>query len=210
MDRVKKRAVKDVPIFADRIFEDLNELMRGMKTWPYKTQPDYLTLRDKALFCALLLIGPRASETKLKKKQFLVKPNEVIVLNVETVKHGDLRKEIILPRSGSLSIYTDILVDWLQHVPEAEAYVFAPADAYSHFRWDTPLDRKRIWQIIKEATGLFPHWFRGVHETIYGRLVFRNDAWKLKDHMGLKRLDSTAPYVRGEMEAQDKQRLKTL
>jgi len=167
-------------------------------------------MRDKALFSALILIGPRASETKLKKKQFLIQPAQVIVANVQTEKHGDLRKQIILPRIGSLARYTDCLIDWLNEMPEPEAYLFPRADAYGSFDWSKPLGRKRIWQIIKSSTGLFPHWFRGVHETIYGRLVFKNDAWKLKEHMGLRRLDSTADYVRGEMEAQDKQRLKTL
>jgi hypothetical protein len=194
----------------DKIFEDLKEIFAKFETWDYKTQPNELALRDKALVSALILIGPRASETAIKRKQFLIKSNEVLVLNVETLKHGNLRKEIVLPRVGALGIYTDILVAWLEQVNDSNAYVFPSADAYGHFFWNQPLGRKRIWQIIKEATGLFPHWFRGVHETIYGRKVFQRDAWKLKEHMGLKRLDSTADYVRGEMEAEDKKRLKTL
>jgi hypothetical protein len=210
MGKPKKRAVKDVPIFVDRIFDNLQELNKALENWHYKTQPEMFAVRDRALFCALILIGARASEMRLKRKQFLIKPNEVVLVNVETVKRGEIRREITLPRTGSLSIYTDILVNWLEQIEDPEAYVFPCGDAYGNFLWKTSLGRKRIWQIIKCSTGLFPHWFRGVHETIYGRLVFQKDAWKLKDHMGLKRLESTAPYVRGEMEKEDKQRLKTL
>ena len=210
LKHVKKRAVKDIPIFTDQIFEKLAEVIRNFQAWDYKMQPEVFALRDKALVVGLVLMGVRAAETRLKRKQFLIKPNEVVVVNVETMKQGDLRREIILPRTGALSVYTDILVEWLERVQDSESFVFPSADAYGNFRWDTPLGTKRIWQLVKKTTGLFPHWFRGVHETIYGRLVFQRDAWKLKEHMGLKRLDSTAPYVRGEMEKEDKQRLKTL
>ena len=62
--------------------------------------------------------------------------------------------------------------------------------------------------IIKTMTDRFPHWFRSVCETIYGRLIFNSDAWKLKEFMGLRRLDSTTPYVQGSWEEDEEKIFK--
>jgi hypothetical protein len=45
------------------------------------------------------------------------------------------------------------------------------------------------------------HWFRGVSETLYGKVVFKNDRYKLAKFMGLKGLDSTLSYVNEPYEA---------
>jgi integrase len=208
--RGNKRAVKDVPIFLDKIFKQLNEQL-GSTGWNYKENMENFELRDKALFSILVLTGGRASEIgRLRKIQFNVQASGVTIANFQTLKNGLLRKEIILARAGALSIYTDIVLEWLNEVPGENDYFLPPATPYGNFIWSRGLKRIRIWQIIKFRTGLFPHWFRGVHETILGRLVFKNDAWKLKEYMGLKRVDSTEPYVRGELEPEDKKRLNTL
>lgn len=49
-----------------------------------------------------------------------------------------------------------------------------------------------------------PHWFRAVAENIYGRKVFRNNPYKLKDFMGLVNLNSTGPYVQATWEEDEK------
>jgi len=209
-----KRAVKDIPIFLDQVFKQLNEQLEA-PSWNYKINMGPFELRDKALFSLLILTGGRASEIGLVKiSQFHIAGPGVTIHNFVTFKEGLLRKEIYLPRTGALGIYTDVCLEWIKElrasgIPENGHFIPA-GDPYGNFVFSRGLGRKRIWAIIKFRTGLFPHWFRGVHETIYGRLVFKNDAWKLKEHMGLKRVDSTAPYVRGELEAHDLNRLKNL
>ena len=93
------------------------------------------------------------------------------------------------------------------NVPSDECYVFPKGVGLKagSFLWDKPLSTKRAFWIIKTGTGKFPHWFRAICETVYGRLVFKSDAWKLKEFMGLRRLDSTTPYVKGSWEENEAQ-----
>ena len=48
---------------------------------------------------------------------------------------------------------------------------------------------------MKFNTGHFPHFYRGMGETTYGKLIFQNDVFKLKDFMGLNDIRSFFPYV---------------
>jgi len=200
LKKVKKRSVHDVPLFLDeRLFEELRILVYR-KGWDYKTDKEVYQLRDRALISILILTGLRISEAlMLKRLQFRIYDNRIILVNVKTVKSGLIRRKITLPKEGKLAEFTGIVERWLRMVPKEEHYVFPSGCAYGP-RWDTPLSRGRAFWIIKKQTGRFPHWFRSVCETIYGRLIFNNDAWKLKEFMGLKKLDSTSPYVRGSWE----------
>jgi len=119
--------------------------------------------------------------------------------SVRTKKSGYTREKITLPKTGSLARFTDVFENWLRFVSTKEHYIFPCGTAYG-FKWNKHLGRKRAFWIIKTTTGKFPHYFRAVCETIYGRIIFKNDAWKLKQFMGLKRLDSTTPYVQGSWE----------
>ena len=202
----RKRKVTDIPIFLDeRLWRDLENLVDKCK-WPYKSnnESDYQQ-RDQALVCLLILTGLRISELlKLRKLQFRIYKSRIELANVQTLKHGELRKKIILPKRGSLAYFTRKFENWLVTVPTEDSYVFPrgryPALEDLAFFWNKPLGRKRVYWIIHETTNRFPHWFRSVTETIYGRLVFRSDAWKLKEFMGLRRLDSTSAYVKGSWE----------
>lgn len=196
----KKRAVSDepIPINADypeqnkRFFDNLF-LQFTTKRWPYSTLTNF-NFRDDALCSLLILSGVRAGETKLKRKQFVDLPDRVLLLNVKTQKKGKMRKEIVFPKTGMLKEFTIRFLNWLQLVPFEESYVF-PSGSYAGILWDKPLSRKRVNAIVSFKTGKFPHWLRGVHETYYGKVIFKNDAWALKEHMGLIRLESTVPYV---------------
>lgn len=196
----KKRSVQDVPIFLDsRLFVELQTLVE-LKGWPYKTSREEYWLRDNALICLLLLTGLRVSEAlSLRRNQFRVYEDRIILRNVHTLKGGVTRTRILLPKHGNLAYFTGVFQEWLGKVPSQDGYVFPPG-GFHGFKWNKPLDRHRAWRIIKDKTDRFPHWFRGVCETIYGRIVFKSDAWKLKQFMGLKRLDSTSPYVKGSWE----------
>lgn len=196
-----KRSVKDEPIIINpkypgetRKFLDGLHLKFTLSFWPYKTLKLY-KLRDSALCSFLVLSGCRAGEIGIKKKQFVQLPDRILLLNVKTEKRGLVRPEIIFPKNDFyLKEFTRTFEAWLNLVPGDDSFIF-PSSAFNTTLWDKSLTRKRVERIVAFKTGLFPHFLRGVHETFYGRIVFKNDAWALKEHMGLKRLESTAPYV---------------
>ena len=206
--RKKKRSVRDIPVFLDeRLFEELYILV-NRSGWQYKTNREQFQFRDRALICLLVLTGLRISEAlMLKRLQFRVYSDRILVRNVRTLKRGKMRVKITLPKQGKLAPFTEVFERWLRLVPEEDCYVFPSGCAWG-FRWNKPLSRKRAFWIIKTMTGRFPHWFRSVCETIYGRLIFNSDAWKLKEFMGLRRLDSTTPYVQGSWEEDEEKIFK--
>lgn len=203
-DRTLKRATREEPIFLDaQLYPELSLLTQKI-SWPYqsKIKPD-LVKRDRALFAFLLLTGLRISEAlQVKRKQLRIYENRIEAANIQTVKRGLTRTKIILPKRGALKDLTGIFEEWLLNVHGPEAFLFPTAHG-SVLNFNRPMDRTRAYQVIS-LTGKFPHWARAVCETIYGRLIFKNDAWKLKEFMGLKRLDSTAAYVSGSWEDNEK------
>jgi len=198
-----KRKVSDVPIFLDsRLWDELRTII-NLRGWDYKTNMTLFKLRDRGLICLLILTGLRISEVlQLKKLQFRVYENEIVLANAQTMKRGLMRTKIVLPKTGNLAMFTLAFEEWYENIPKDDCYVFPKATSLrgGSFLWDKPLSSKRAYWIIKKTSGKFPHWFRAVCETVYGRLVFKSDAWKLKEFMGLKRLDSTSPYVKGTWE----------
>jgi len=184
------------------LWDELKTII-NLSGWPYKTNIALFKLRDRALICLLILTGLRISEAlQLKKLQFRVYDKDIILANAQTVKRGLLRTKIVLPKIGKFATFTFVFEEWLREVPTPDSYIFPKGTSLraGSFLWDKPLSTKRAFWIIKTTTGKFPHWFRAVCETVYGRLVFKSDAWKLKEFMGLKRLDSTSPYVKGTWE----------
>jgi integrase len=210
MSKPKKRGVSDVPIFLDnRLWKELSEVLT-MEGWNYKVNMTEFHQRDKALICLLLLSGCRISEAlDLKKIQFRTYDNEIILANVKTEKNGLLRKRIVLPKKGKFEIFSTTFEEWLNKVPTDDSYIFPSATPHGNLLWNQGLSRYRAHRIIKYMTGKFPHWYRAVCENIYGKIVFKNDAWKLKGFMGYKNLDSTSPYVSGSWE-EDEKRIYTV
>lgn len=202
--RIKKRATSEIPIFIDENFiAELVEIIRKVQ-WPYKANIEQLQQRDQGFTALLSLTGLRVSEAvKLKRSQFRIYMDRIELANAETLKHGLLRKRIYLPKTekARLKPLTNIFEVWLTQVQDKAKYVFPSAKGFtSTIDWSKHVDRTRMHSIIFKTTGKFPHWFRAVCETWYGREVFNNNAWKLKSFMGLKRLDSTTAYVQAEWE----------
>lgn len=198
---IKKRKVKDEPIILDQyLLPKLQETMQEI-TYPYKNNTAQLQLRDQALTAFYILTGCRNTEhQQIRKKQTRNYSTHILIVNIQPCKRGNLRPEIILPKKGGLAPFTQKFEMWLQHVPTDESILFPAAKPDGSLNWNKPLSRERVHRIIKTTTGLFPHWFRGVCETIYGKQIFKNDAWALKDFMGLVNLDSTSSYVSGQWE----------
>ena len=211
-----KRKVKDEPIFLDdRLLKEL-EVMIQKVMWPYKNNTELLQLRDKAMVAFFILTGIRNSEkNQLTRKMFRVYEDRILVVNIQPLKHGILRDEIILPKIGGLAPFTLIFEEWLNQIPLVDesdkpinCVIFPTATPSGSFAWNQPLGRQRFHWIIKSTTGLFAHWLRGVCESVYGKIIFKNDAWALKDFMGLVNLDSTSPYVSGQWKTYEKEVLK--
>jgi hypothetical protein len=145
----------------------------------------------------LVLLGLRIGEAvPLKLRDFTDKPDRILVGDINPEKHGTLRTELYLPKTGPLAPLTEIFLAWLNQVPkDPEVYVFPSAWPFGCLNWHNHLDRKRAHKIIKFTTGHFCHFYRGIGETVYGKLVFQNDVFKLKDFMGLNDIRSVFPYV---------------
>ena len=90
----------------------------------------------------------------------------ILLVNVETVKHGLLRKEILLPKRGNLARFTEVFEAWLNNIPEDKEECIFPAGTSHGFFFERPLTRFRVNALIKETTGKFPHWFRAACENI--------------------------------------------
>ena len=205
MTGLNRRKTKDLPIIAYEK-EDLSELIEKLLSiienteWKYTSEfRDLLIIRDKALVAFLFLTCLRVSEaTRLKLSQIKERPKHFLLLNVETVKNGDDR-EIEIPIDGvfkELTVYFDKWYRYLLQKPEAY-YLFPSACGFGvNYRKQIP--NCRVHQIMKKTTNFFPHWRRAVYENIYGHIVFENNPYKLKDCMGLKRLDSTEDYIQAD------------
>ena len=161
---------------------------------PYKKHFE-LWQRDKALISLLLLSGLRINEAlQLKRRQFdLSDKHFIIIRDVETSKRSLPREEIPLPLEGKLSPFTSILKEWLARIASPESYVIPSASMFG-IHWNKPLSRQRSHYIVKALTGFFPHYYRSLCESHYGRIFKTN--WALKDFMGLADLRSTEPYVK--------------
>ena len=213
---IKRRAVKDIPInLGDSFWKELQSFVDSI-TWDYKSdgKPFYIE-RDQACASLIILTGLRIAEVlgsskdapypyyPLHKKDFTETSHEVILNRVKTEKHGEERSNIVMPLSGELAFFTLKFQAWLNRVPDKNCVIF-PRGRYStqvnkpfeaYFNWNKSLDRRRYWRIVKDTLDKFPHWFRGVDETIYGRMVFGNDPFTLKEHMGVKTIEAVVPYV---------------
>jgi len=196
----KKRKVKDEPIILDENFiPTLIEMVQKVE-WPYKVNQKQLWQRDQALVSFLILTGIRNSESQqIKKKQTRNYKTHILIVDVQTLKNGKMRHEIILPKTGDLHPFTQIFETWLNQIPDdQEAVLFPSANGNGTIQWSKPLSRYRIHAIIKFTIGMFPHWFRGCCETMYGKQLFDNDLFALQEFMGIKNINNLTPYVSGQ------------
>ncbi len=77
------------------------------------------------------------------------------------------------------------------------SYLFPSASGFD-INYNKPIPSCRVHQIMKKTTDYFPHWCSAVYENIYGQIIFDNNPYKLAECMGLKRLDSTKPYIQSD------------
>lgn len=173
------------------------------KNLEYKTNKELYHSRDNALISGLILSGLRASEIVLLKKAQIF---DYAIYKARTIKGGDLRTEIPLSANPESEIgkLTNIFLNWIDKLPHRTALVF-PRGVGFGVDFDNHISRVRVFQIVYNKTGYYPHFFRSVHATIWSH-VFNKDAFKLKSFMGWKNLNSASPYVKSIWE-QDKHKI---
>ena len=119
MTGLNKRKTKSIPIIAYEK-EDLPELIEKLVSiienteWNYSSEfRDILIMRDKALVAALLLSGLRVSEAnQLKLSQVKEQSKRFLLLGVNTLKNGDVRDRIVIPKDGILGQLTVYFDKW--------------------------------------------------------------------------------------------------
>ena len=206
--KIKKRATSAIPIIANET-ADLPELIDKLTKviesteWKYKSEfKELLQKRDKALVALLILSGLRVSEAlELKFSQVHKLFKCFTLTNVHTLKNGLVRDRILIPIDGSLGRLCIYFNEWYEYLEKQKNvdYLFPSACGFGLIL-NQPLSRYRAHRIIKTTSDKFPHWFRAVYENIYGHIIFNNNPYKLKRCMGLKRLESTVPYIQADYE----------
>jgi integrase len=159
-------------------------------------------MRDRALVSFLIATGLRITEAPtVRIEQFRDYQKKIVLFNVPTLKNGRVRKEIWTTKEGSMERITEFFINWYTLLKQKTevTYVF-PSGCANGLVFKNHLSSSRAHWIIKTTTDLFPHWFRAVCETYMAKEIFDDDAYKLCGYMGLKRLDSTLPYVQAPQE----------
>jgi len=182
----------------------------------YAMHPLFLHTRNKGLMGLLASTGLRISEAlQLKIFQYEKETEDPLfgaLFKVHTEKGGNIRDKILLPRRGELSSFVQLFEEYvlitenLSPKPSPQNYIF-PAASKGGVTWREPLSRSGAFIIVKNTTGYFPHYFRGVCETFYGKKVFRGDPWAHARHFGLRRIDSSIDYVGGEREEKTRRKI---
>jgi len=122
--------------------------------------------RDRALIAMLYLTGARIDEILGSKKWLIegIKPKQfvedvfngykiVTVVGIQTLK----KKEII---KRSIPILYEQEKDFIKYIIDYVQFKEIGQDELIF-----PITRQRAWQIIREKTGLFPHFFRHIRLT---------------------------------------------
>ena len=91
-----------------------------------------------------------------------------------TLKNGDMYREIMMPKKDKLTLFTKIFEQWLISISDSERILFPFVCSDGRLNWNQPLSRSRVC-VVKKSCGLFPRWFRRIHKSIYGRLIFENN-----------------------------------
>lgn len=214
LEGVKRRSVETDFLYYDppgRIWEIVNR-----RTWDYGRSPDFMKLRDLAMMCFIYWTSSRVSEVvraqifqkkgevvkhigslpSIKASQFVAVEKDflnfrglrIVKRRVANVADYPIRNEIRFPLTGDLSVFTDPIVEYLEHPdlgPDAELF---------------PFMRKRAFQIVSHCTqlgdepGYMIHTLREMGLKFRLRLFDRN-LKTLQNFSGHKRVENLLRYL---------------
>ena len=196
----KKRKTSDKPIFLDKtFFDNLYSQFAGLQ-WDYKVDREIFTKRDRALAAFLFLTGLRISEAiPLRKKDLREYMNYLQLRPIRPLKHGHIRKKIVLPKRGYFAKFTQLFLDWYRGLCPDDFLFPRGSGLGAGVYYREHLGRRRCYGILIQQD-LFPHWLRAVHATLYGNKIFKGNAFKLREYMGWVNIEYTKAYVQASFE----------
>ena len=191
----KKRTLKDIQYFyrPEQIYELITR-----KTWPYKTDVDYYTKRDRALMALLFLLACRVNEVlRLRKMQFDFEsdPDFIIIRSFyvskrkeKTIKkYGPKFIDVPIPKREEARLYpfTKLVLDYLPLVGAKDDKLFK-------------MGTRRARQIVTYVTGMWPHWFRSMALSFYVNTL--RNVMVVSEMLGVEDIKTLKWYWRGAWE----------
>ena len=188
-----RRTLRDIERF--RSPEQVLEIIENGKPWPYKRTPKYYRARDRALTSFIYLMGCRVGESlKVNRDQIdlkedsdfiLVKDFQISKRKEKTLKaEGIPRIDFGLPRSGSFSPFTNMVLKWIELSPYVTKKLFPG------------IGRITAWRRIEHLTGKWPHWFRAQRLSYLMNLI-KSETIVAK-MLGIKNPGTITHYYKGE------------
>lgn len=184
----KSLRVKDIPGY---VYQQIN-----MREWPYRVTPTYFHARDKCMMALGFLACGRINEIlRVEKAQFDFEsePEFIILTNFYVSK----RKKITVEREGPITVdipiptnkkallypFTQLVTDYLDILEGEPLFQFGES---------------RGWQIVKECTGLWPHWFRSLGFTYFASII--KNPLALAKIYGVANVNTLMRYFKGQWE----------
>jgi integrase len=158
MGKLKRRTLKFIQYYPSP--KELFQKIVNAHGWSYKTKVEFYRMRDRALAALTYLLGGRISEVlRLKKNQFIVGEDKVVVRGIQLSKsryknrprREQFREEAWLPLHSERAGLTGLVLDYLRLMDGDDVLLF-------------PFSRQRAWQIVSCLLGVPCHWLRAYCE----------------------------------------------
>jgi integrase len=157
MGKLKRRTLKFIQYYPPP--RELYQKIVSAPGWNYKENVEFYHARDRALASLTYLLGGRISEIlRLKKSQFIVERDRVVVRGIQLSKsryknrprREQFREEAWLPLRGERSGLTELVLSYLRLLGDNDLLF--------------PFSRQRAWQVINSLLGVPCHWLRAYCE----------------------------------------------
>lgn len=153
--------------------------------------PDFLMVRGlRNVKHKFIKSGPPLKDKELLNQEGLTREEKFRLRGWREItdwRDYPMREEIPIPRQGGLSWIADNIEAQLQEVGSGELFKISPGRSY---------------QIVREKTGEFNHYFKDMGLKLWYRL-FNRDAFKLKKFSGHARWENLERYMGDIDQAKD-------
>jgi len=169
--------------------KDIYNLIVTGPAWPYKTRRQFYQTRDRALPALLYLTSGRVNEVlRVHSGQFHLDeedPDFMVLRGFYVSKRKEGRPhpilDIPLPLVGSLAPLTQLVVGYLELLPQGERLF--------------NFGRSRALAIVKHLTGRFCHWFRA--QSLSYQVNLLRSTVAVAQQRGVENPSTLAHYYRG-------------